>query len=149
MKHHGGRPSKCNHAVMEELSRLLESGATVQEAARKVGVSKVAIYAWIKKGRHQQSGVYREFLNRVLTNSQRPIRLRFKKAKLAMYGACDETFKAAVFYDEVARFIRLARIPFDVAQMGLSMLQDELDDDAFRDSPTWVENIEARKDTSN
>lgn len=121
----------------------------IRQAAKKIRVDRTTIYGWIRRGLHEQSGVHRDFINRVLNNSQRPVRLRFKKAKLDRYGSCDETFQAAVFYDEVARFIRLARIPSGVAQMGLAMLQDELEDDAFRDSPSWVESVEASKDSSN
>jgi hypothetical protein len=64
-KSKGGRPSKLTPAIRRRICRLIRVGSYAEVAAAAVGISKTTFYAWMKRGRRQRAGQFREFLNAV------------------------------------------------------------------------------------
>ena len=60
-----GRPTKLTPALQAQIVLALQSGAYVETAAAFAGVDKVSLYAWLKRGRKQRRGLFRDFLNAV------------------------------------------------------------------------------------
>ena len=51
--------------VMKKICNSLRAGAYIETACALAGVSKVSLYAWLKKGNDKPNSIYGEFLNAV------------------------------------------------------------------------------------
>lgn len=60
-----GRPCKLTPPLQAKICELIAAGAYVETAAAYVGVSKVTLYEWMRKGNGQTTGRFRDFLNAV------------------------------------------------------------------------------------
>lgn len=58
-----GRPTKLTEEVQKKICDAMILGAYIETAAAYASVSKPTLYAWMKKGNDQKSGIYRSFLN--------------------------------------------------------------------------------------
>ena len=65
MKTKRGRPSKITPELIKEFADVLSTGVYMETAAEYIGVSKISLYAWLKKGRKEKKGIHRDFLNAV------------------------------------------------------------------------------------
>lgn len=61
----GGRPTKLTPELQTQVVQAIAAGNYMETAAQYVGVNKVSLYAWLKRGNRQKKGPYREFLNAV------------------------------------------------------------------------------------
>jgi transposase len=58
-----GRPTKLTPALQQEVVTLLRAGNYIETACAFVDVDKASLYAWLKRGNRQKTGIYRDFLN--------------------------------------------------------------------------------------
>lgn len=65
MVHPGGRPSKINDEICEEIVKYIKAGNYPEVAASLAGIDRVTFYRWIKKGARAESGIHKEFCNSV------------------------------------------------------------------------------------
>ena len=56
-----GRPSKLSKELTENLLNFIRAGAFVETAVNASGISKDTLYAWLKRGKRESKGAYREF----------------------------------------------------------------------------------------
>lgn len=56
-----GRPTKINQDVINRILALVRVGNYVETAASAAGISKETLYAWLRLGATQQTGLAREF----------------------------------------------------------------------------------------
>lgn len=54
-------PSKISKEVIGKMRGALQIGATHEIAAQYAGIGVATFYRWMKKGREQKSGIFREF----------------------------------------------------------------------------------------
>ena len=57
----GGRPSRLTPKVQDAFCKAIESGATQAMAEAHAGLGRNTTLLWLRKGREQKSGKYREF----------------------------------------------------------------------------------------
>ena len=60
-KHPGGRPTKLDKDTIDRIIALVRAGNYVETAAAAAGISKDTLYAWLRLGARQQTGLAREF----------------------------------------------------------------------------------------
>ena len=60
-----GRPTKLTAEVQEQIVTAVQNGAYLETAAAYAGVSKQALFKWLKRGREQKRGLYRNFVDAV------------------------------------------------------------------------------------
>lgn len=60
-----GRPTKLTKNAVEIAARLSAKGCSVPTIAQEIGVDKVSVYAWIKKGEERFSDLHVQFLNAI------------------------------------------------------------------------------------
>ncbi len=60
-----GRLTELTPELQESIFQALASGCFVEAAAGRAGISKVTLYAWLKRGARDNSGIYFDFLNAV------------------------------------------------------------------------------------
>lgn len=61
-----GRPTKLTKELQDKICLYLKYGNYVETAAAACGVSKVILYAWLKRGtEHKAPGIYKDFLNAI------------------------------------------------------------------------------------
>ena len=56
-----GRQTKLNDRVREDFCAAIEKGATIEMAAASIGVGYSTIFDWLKRGKTEGGGIYREF----------------------------------------------------------------------------------------
>lgn len=54
-------PSKLSKEVLDKVKGALQMGATHEIAAQYAGIGVATFYRWMKKGKDQKSGIFREF----------------------------------------------------------------------------------------
>jgi transposase len=64
MAHPGGRSSKLHKAVDEFLTGI-KAGLSIEAAAAKAGVGRATIYKWQQRGRNEERGEFREFVDKL------------------------------------------------------------------------------------
>ncbi|MEW6234732.1 MAG: helix-turn-helix domain-containing protein [Candidatus Omnitrophota bacterium] len=52
---------KFSQEISDRFISFLQEGKTFREAARRTGVSRISVYAWLKRGRWELAGPYRDF----------------------------------------------------------------------------------------
>lgn len=57
-----GRPSKIDPAVTTRIAQMVAAGNTIETACAFVDISRTTMRAWLKRGRKQRRGQYRDFL---------------------------------------------------------------------------------------
>ena len=60
-----GRPSKLTPDLIEKICAPIAAGNYMETAAAYAGVAKDTLYAWLRKGREQKRGLFREFSDAV------------------------------------------------------------------------------------
>jgi len=65
------RKSKFNEAITNRIAEALRIGATYEIAAEYAGISRSTLYNWMEKGKEQNSGQYRTFLDSIKTAEAR------------------------------------------------------------------------------
>lgn len=60
-----GRPSKLDPEVTQRLCQYVELCGSLEDAAAKAGVARTTVFMWQQKGREQESGPYRDFLDAI------------------------------------------------------------------------------------
>lgn len=55
------RPTKLNDQIKEKIVQRIRAGNTLDTAARSAGISESTFHRWIRKGKDQERGPYREF----------------------------------------------------------------------------------------
>ena len=56
-----GRRTKLTPERQADFVKAVEAGGTYKMAAARIGVDESTVYAWLKKGREAESGVYHDF----------------------------------------------------------------------------------------
>jgi hypothetical protein len=64
MAHPGGRPSKLPKVVDAFLTQI-KAGLSIEAAAARAGVGRTTIFNWQQRGRKEEKGEYREFVNKL------------------------------------------------------------------------------------
>lgn len=54
MSNKGGRPTKLNAEIQEEICKVIRSGNYIETAASYVGISKNTIYDWMRRGAREK-----------------------------------------------------------------------------------------------
>lgn len=49
----GGRPTKLNKQIIEEIALMVKLGNYIETASAFAGISKVTLYEWMKRGRRE------------------------------------------------------------------------------------------------
>jgi len=65
VKNTGGRPTKLTDDVQKQIIQVIEMGNYIETAAAYAGVSKDALYKWLRKGREAKKGKYYGFVNAI------------------------------------------------------------------------------------
>jgi transposase len=60
-----GRPTKLTPEVTTHITDAIHAGNYLDTAAAYAGISKVTLHAWLKRGRKEKTGKYRNFVNAV------------------------------------------------------------------------------------
>lgn len=60
-----GRPSKIDPEVTKTVSNLLRAGAMIDAACSSAGISRDTFYEWLKRGRTDKSGPYKDFADTI------------------------------------------------------------------------------------
>lgn len=60
-----GRPTKLDQDVIDIVCKAMEIGATRRIAAQAAGVHIATLFAWLAKGKEQETGIYRDFYDKV------------------------------------------------------------------------------------
>lgn len=60
-----GRPTKLTPTRSEQILKAIKASATREVSARAAGVGVSTLYAWLERGRAEESGDYRDFLDAV------------------------------------------------------------------------------------
>jgi len=60
-KGEGGRPVLLTPELQEEIVTYIEGGSYVETAAAGASLNKDTFYAWLKKGKKESKGIYRNF----------------------------------------------------------------------------------------
>lgn len=55
------RPSKISREIIEKIAESVLHGSSYEAAAAAAGIHYDTLNEWMKKGREQKSGIYREF----------------------------------------------------------------------------------------
>ncbi len=70
---HGGSAEKSGRKrepptreQQEKIASVIESGGSIQEAARRAGVHRERIYTWMKYGEEEEAGPFQEFADRLV-----------------------------------------------------------------------------------
>ncbi len=65
----GGRPTKLTQDLAEKIVEAIRGGNYAQVAAATAGISEETFYTWLKRGKDEAEGIYREFSDAVLAAS--------------------------------------------------------------------------------
>ena len=65
-KGEGGRPIILTPELQAEIVTYIEGGSYVETAAAGAGISKDTFYAWLKKGKKESKGIYRDFSDAII-----------------------------------------------------------------------------------
>lgn len=88
------KPDKLTPTTRDRIVQALREGAFLTDAAAIGGVTKNAVYVWMRKGRVQKKGKFRDFVNAVDT-----ARAEAKmEASRTIMGAFGRDWKAAAHY---------------------------------------------------
>lgn len=60
-KNKGGRPTRLNDKLIEELCRILRGGCYRDTACKLVGVAPQTFSEWYHRGAREESGIYKRF----------------------------------------------------------------------------------------
>jgi hypothetical protein len=63
--HRRGRPTKLTPAITEAVANLIRSGNFISTAADFIGVDRSSIFGWLKRGKNDDRGLYRDFFDAV------------------------------------------------------------------------------------
>lgn len=88
------KPDKMTKEAQNAILKALEDGAFLTDAAMIAGVNRKTVYDWMKKGRAQRRGKYRNFVNAV-DEARAKVKVSASKCIL---GAFDRDWKAAAHY---------------------------------------------------
>lgn len=58
-----GRPDKLTPEVTAQITDAIHAGNYLDTAAAYGGISKVTLHGWLKRGRRQKTGKYRDFVD--------------------------------------------------------------------------------------
>jgi len=61
----GGRPTKLNPALQEQICGLILKGNCFYEACKLVGIHRTTAWRWLQRGDKEEDGAYREFRDAV------------------------------------------------------------------------------------
>jgi hypothetical protein len=64
MAHPGGRPSKLPKVVDAFLTQI-KAALSIEAAAARAGVGRTTMFNWQQRGRKEEKGEYREFVNKL------------------------------------------------------------------------------------
>lgn len=64
-KSKGGRPTKFNAEIADDIVKFLAGGGYIETAAAACGIHKDTLYAWLKQGARAESGPKRRFSDAV------------------------------------------------------------------------------------
>ncbi len=64
-----GRPTNLTPEVHKQITEDIAGGMYAQVAAARAGITEQTFYTWLKRGQEEESGVYREFTECVLTSA--------------------------------------------------------------------------------
>lgn len=62
VKSKGGRPPLLNESLMKEIVDSIRVGNYIEIAAYKAGIDRVTLHKWLKRGRCDKDGIYRELV---------------------------------------------------------------------------------------
>ena len=60
-----GRPTRLTKQLTAKICDLIGEGHTFEHCCRKVGISRTTFFVWRQKGKAQENGKYRDFMNKV------------------------------------------------------------------------------------
>lgn len=64
-KSNAGRPEMISQEILKRITEALKMGSSIEAAAAYAGVSKHAVYKWLKAGRQGKAPIYRQFVDAV------------------------------------------------------------------------------------
>ena len=85
-----GRPEKIDADIQAKICRTIRSGAYIETAAAYAGITKETFYKWLKRGKKDSSGPYREFsdaVGKALAEAELRDILRIDKAAESQWTA--------------------------------------------------------------
>lgn len=141
-----GRRTKLTPEVQQRIVTLIERGYTHVAAAHHSGVGKSTLFRWLRSGEASPDSEFREFWESV--------RAALKKRQEVVIKANTRSFARARYErnmssqeiamklaEEVSRIITEGRVPWNVALMGLGVVQTELEDKLYDESVSWDETM--------
>lgn len=60
-----GRPTKLTPEIQDAIVKQLANGSYLETACASVGISRVSMLNWLRRGARSKKGIYREFLSAV------------------------------------------------------------------------------------
>lgn len=88
-----GRPAMLSAAIRDDLCLAVRVGCFLVDAAALAGVSESALYGWIRRGKREQRGPYRDFVQSV----KRALAQGEAKAVAAIRAAAENDWRAAAW----------------------------------------------------
>lgn len=140
-----GRRTKLTPEVQAKIVAHIERGFTLVSAAHHSGVSKSSFFYWLRKGEKATDGEFMEFSDsvRAALEKRKEVRIkanprRFARARYERNQTAQEI--AQKLAQEVDRLITQGRVPWNVALVGLGMVQSEIEDKLAEESLSWADN---------
>lgn len=112
-KHPGGRPTELTPDVQRKIVRAIADGATRAHAAQSAGVVEKTFYEWMKRGRREPKGKFREFCKAVALAEGKLAVKNIKLIQKAAHERNEVTVKETVLPDGTIKKETTTRRVFD------------------------------------